>query len=187
MVTVKKGDSLASIFSHLNLNAQELYSVLRLGKDIAPLKRLLPDEKLKFEISNHNLEKLIYEIDEIQALQIVRDSDKFSATLINHDLEKRIKNATGTIDTSLFVAAHSAGLSDNLTMKLANLFGWDIDFALDIRTGDQFAIVYEELYRDGEKVRDGDILAAKFINHGKEYQAVRYTDPDGRSGYALQR
>jgi murein DD-endopeptidase MepM/ murein hydrolase activator NlpD len=182
-VIVKKGDSLASIFSHLDLNSRQLYSVLRLGQTIAPLKRLMPGEVLKFDISNHGLEKLIYEIDEIQALHIVRDSDGFSAALVNQDLEKRVTNATGTIDTSLFVAAQHAGLSDNLTMKLASLFGWDIDFALDIRTGDQFALVYEEFYRDGEKVRDGNILAAEFVNQGKEYKAVQYTNPNGRSGY----
>ncbi len=62
-------------------------------------------------------------------------------------------------------------------MELANVFGWDIDFALDIRKGDSFTVLYEELFRNGEKIQDGDILAAEFINDGKAYRAVRYTNP----------
>jgi murein DD-endopeptidase MepM/ murein hydrolase activator NlpD len=69
-------------------------------------------------------------------------------------------------------------------MELANVFGWDIDFALDIRKGDNFTVLYEELYRNGEKISDGNILAAEFINDGKAYRAVRYTNPQtNRSEY----
>ena len=63
-------------------------------------------------------------------------------------------------------------------MELAGIFGWDVDFALDIRKGDNFTVVYEEMYRNGEKIKDGNILTAEFINHGKTYQAVRYTNPE---------
>ena len=92
-------------------------------------------------------------------------------------------NASAVINSSLFLAAQKAGLSDNMTMELAGIFGWDIDFALDIRKGDQFVVLYDELYLDGEKVGEGHILAATFINQGKTYQAVRYTDGSGDSEY----
>ena len=68
-------------------------------------------------------------------------------------------------------------------MEVANIFGWDIDFALDIRKGDNFTLLYEELYLDGEKIEDGNILAAEFINHGKTYQAVQFTDGAGHTDY----
>jgi murein DD-endopeptidase MepM/ murein hydrolase activator NlpD len=70
-----------------------------------------------------------------------------------------------------------------MTMELASIFGWDIDFALDIRKGDEFVVLYDELYLDGEKVGEGHILAATFINQGKTYQAVRYTDGSGVTDY----
>jgi murein DD-endopeptidase MepM/ murein hydrolase activator NlpD len=81
------------------------------------------------------------------------------------------------------MSAQDAGLSDNLTMEIANIFGWDIDFALDIRKGDAFTVLYEELYLDGEKIDDGNILAAEFVNNGRTYQAVRYTDAGGHTDY----
>ena len=76
-----------------------------------------------------------------------------------------------------------AGLSDNTIMQLAGIFGWDIDFALDIRNGDQFSVIYETRYLDGEKIGDGDIIAAEFTNQGKSYQAVRYTDAANDNEY----
>jgi murein DD-endopeptidase MepM/ murein hydrolase activator NlpD len=76
-----------------------------------------------------------------------------------------------------------------MIMKLANIFGWDIDFVLDIRSGDRFMLVYEKLYREGEYLRDGRILGATFINQGERFQAVwfehgevaDYFAPDGRN------
>ncbi len=54
-----------------------------------------------------------------------------------------------------------------MALKLANVFAWDIDFVLDIREGDRFTVVYEQIYQDGKYLRDGEVLAAEFINGGK--------------------
>jgi murein DD-endopeptidase MepM/ murein hydrolase activator NlpD len=74
-------------------------------------------------------------------------------------------------------------MSDALVMELAGIFGWDIDFILDIRSGDQFTVIYEEMYVEGEKHANGDILVAEFVNQGKSYRAVRYEDQDGNAEY----
>ncbi|MDX1654764.1 MAG: peptidoglycan DD-metalloendopeptidase family protein, partial [Candidatus Competibacteraceae bacterium] len=99
------------------------------------------------------------------------------------ETETRTALSSGIIRGSLYQTAIRAGLSDKLIMELAEIFGWDIDFALDIRPGDRFAIVYEEQYLDGDKVGDGHILAAEFTNRGKNYRAVRYTTPSGKVHY----
>jgi murein DD-endopeptidase MepM/ murein hydrolase activator NlpD len=97
--------------------------------------------------------------------------------------ERRTALVQGRIEHSLFLDAAKAGLSDKVIMELASIFGWDVDFALDIRMGDQFQVLYEEEYLDGEKLGDGNILAARFINQGRLYEAVRYTDTKGNSNY----
>src|SRR5690606_35461773 len=84
---------------------------------------------------------------------------------------------------SLFMAGRRAKLPDAMTLELANIFGWDIDFALDIRKGDQFRVVYEELFLDGRKIGNGRILAASFRNQGRELAAVLFTDQGGVSNY----
>ena len=94
----------------------------------------------------------------------------------------RIRTATAIIDASLFQAAEAAAISDNVALKLANVFAWDIDFVLDIRAGDRFTAVYEQIYQDGKYLRDGEVLAAEFINDGRRYRAVRFAD-GGAAGY----
>ena len=68
-------------------------------------------------------------------------------------------------------------------MELANVFGWDVDFALDIRKGDSFKLIYEEMHLDGEKIKDGSILAAQFINQGKVFTAIQHESKDGTKNY----
>jgi murein DD-endopeptidase MepM/ murein hydrolase activator NlpD len=81
------------------------------------------------------------------------------------------------------MAGQRAGIPNSLTMDLANIFGWDIDFALDIQKGDSFKVMYEELYLEEKMIGTGKILAAEFTNAGKTYKAVRYTDKEGSTNY----
>jgi murein DD-endopeptidase MepM/ murein hydrolase activator NlpD len=183
-ITVKSGDSLAAIFSRVGISAGELHKLLAQGGATHNLKKIYPGQTLRLmSNADQQLVRLSYKIDELSTLDISRKGDEFEIGTTYRTPERRVKNASGSIDNSLFVSAQTAGLSDSMTMELAGIFGWDIDFALDIRKGDQFTVLYEELYLDGERVGNGDILAAEFINQGTRYQAVRYTDDSGKTDY----
>ena len=93
---------------------------------------------------------------------------------VERAVERRTHVAHGVVTRSLFYAGEQAGLTDSMVLKLANAFGYDIDFAQDLREGDSFSVIYDDVYREGEHLRDGDIIAATFINQGK-----RYTAPSG--------
>ena len=180
---VKKGETLASIFSRLKLDPKELHKIVRLGESTAKLKRLIPGEELKFMIIDGKLSEMIYVINDTQSLHVLRSGDSFTASEVKLELNKRIAYAAGKIESSLFIAAQEAGIPGSMTMELAGIFGWDIDFVLDVKTGDRFSLVYEEFFYDGKKVKNGAILAAEFMNKGKTYRAVRYVDADGRAEY----
>lgn len=183
-VTVKSGDTLTHIFRRVGLNARQVYQITQFDKKAKALSRLAPGQTFDFNISeDKKLESLTYHIDKTHTLVIQKKNDKFEAINVNREYETRITSANASINTSLFDAAQKAGMRDSLTMDLAYIFGWDIDFALDIRDGDQFVVMYEELYLDGEFVRNGNILAAEFVNQGKSYKAVRYTDVDNNSNF----
>jgi murein DD-endopeptidase MepM/ murein hydrolase activator NlpD len=111
------------------------------------------------------------------------EDDAIAVEQVSKDVEVHIGSASGVIESSLFADGQKAGLSDGQIMELANIFGWDIDFALEIRAGDQFRAIYEEHRLDGEKLRDGPILAAEFTNRGTTYRAIRYEDSSGEVGY----
>ena len=183
-VTVRSGDSLARLFSNQGLDAKDLQRIITLGGEAKKLARIHPGDTLEFcRDDAGQLLELIYTEDELHGLSFRRSGNGFVIKAVERQPERRTASANAVIDSSLFLAAQKAQLSDNLTMQLAGIFGWDIDFALDIRKGDSFNVLYEELYLDGQKIDDGKILAAEFINDGKVYRAVRYQDAKGRTDY----
>ena len=181
---IRTGDNLALIFPKLGLSANLLHRIVSSNKDAAQLARIKPGETLRAALdTDNNLHALILEKNAIQSLKITPNGDTFSAKTIERQLESRTTHITGQVTNSLFVSAQKAGLSDRLIMELANIFAWDIDFALEIRAGDSFSIIYQENFLDDKKYRDGDILAAEFVNRGKSFRAIRYKDASGREDY----
>ncbi|WP_419603267.1 OapA family protein [Thiolapillus sp.] len=182
--TVGKGETLASIFKKQGLSPTLLHRIVTSSKEAKGLARIHPGQKLHFVFDeNDTLQQLVLERSRISSLEIRRNDDSFGSREITRPVEKHYATATGIIESSLFVDGHKAGLTDAQIMELAQIFGWDIDFALELREGDQFHVIYEEQYLDGEKLRNGPILAAEFINRGNLYKAVRYTDKEGDTSY----
>ena len=184
-MTVAKGDTLSGLFNRYDLPAADWMALARLDNVGKQLSRMRPGDVLRVSIDDsRRVNQLNYAVDELRTLNVQRDADNaFLASELVAEVETRVAYATGTITSSLFLAAAEAGMSDRTTMGLAAIFGWDIDFALDMRVGDRFAVVYEELYLDGEKLRDGAILAAEFINGRRTIRAVRYVDDKGDASY----
>jgi len=183
-ITVQAGDSLARIFSKQGVPSRQLHDIVASGGVAKKLTRIYPGQKLRMRTTPEDgLLELFYEIDALSQVQVTRTESGYQPQLIEREPERRAKRASAEIKNSLFLAAQRANLPENITMELAGIFGWDIDFALDIRRGDQFSVLYEDLYLDGERIGTGNILAAEFINDDKQYQAVRYTDKQGRTDY----
>lgn len=183
-VTVAKNDNLALIFARLGLSPGTLFKVLAAGdNNTRMLKHLVPGEQLHFFINDGRLEQLRYEPDLTTMLDITRTGSGFNSSVIRSELERRQTETAGVIRDSLFLAGQKAGLSDNIIMRLVAIYGWDIDFALDIRAGDRFKVIYEQQFKHGEKVGEGPIIAAEFINRGRTYRSVRYATEEGQTGY----
>lgn len=182
-VTVKPGDSLSEIFRRVGLDPGVLHAVLNSGPEARQLKRLLPGETLRFDIQAGQLQRLDYAMDPLRTLAITQRESGYASAMVVEAPEIRVAQASGVIESSLYASGLSSGFSEPLIMQLAGIFGWDIDFALDIRAGDRFSVLFEERYANGERLGSGDILAAEFINDGRKFQAVKYTDPSGHSDY----
>ena len=183
-VTVSSGDSLYLIFKRLGLSQRDLALMTGLKPLARKLARISPRQELEFYVDTESrLTRLVHRLDRIRSLHVYRDGDSFAFEEIVEPPEVSVATATGVIDSSLFVAGQRAGLSDSLIMQMAEIFGWDVDFALDIRSGDRFTLVFEELFKDGEKIGEGPIVAAEFTNRGRQIRAVRYVDPTGRIDY----
>lgn len=182
-VRVKSGDNLALIFSRLGLSPALLHHIMSLGGEVGRLKRLRPGQLLNFNIETGELLGLEYEIDLTRTLKLSKETDSYSVKITTRALRSVVRQVNATITDSLFLSGQRAGLSDNLIMQLAAIYAWDIDFALDIRAGDAFSLIYEEQYKDGVKVAEGPVLAAEFINRNRPLRAARYVHADGRADY----
>ena len=184
-VTIKSGDTLASIFAKKGLSSSTTHKIARLNDQTKNLRYIKPGQEIQLLLDeNRNLRKMKYIPDITSTLLIQRTEDQsFSSQIINYQLDAYPVYREGRIETSLFEAAANADIPEDVIMDLVAIFGWDIDFSLDIRSGDRFGIVYEELYKDDVKIRNGRILSAEFVNKGKTYRAVYYTDPKGDSDY----
>jgi murein DD-endopeptidase MepM/ murein hydrolase activator NlpD len=182
-VEVKAGESLSNIFDQLHLPAEDWMSMAKLDGDAAHLRRLRAGDVLQLRIIGGRLEELTYAFDQLHTLTVRRGDSGMEASTLTAAIERRSTQTSGVIENSLFADGHKAGLNDRLILEFADLFGYDIDFAQDLQEGDRFSVVYEELYKDGKKMRDGDILAAEFINHGKKHRAVRFVAADGSKAY----
>ncbi len=180
--TIAAGESLASIFKKHGYEPVDLY-LLTQSEFGAALKSIYPKQKLSFLLRDRELVQVTYSVNPLQSYIFERDGDKFQSEPINLHPDRFLERRHGVIENSLFLAGQSLGLSDNLIMRFAQIFQWDVDFVLDIRPGDEFSIVFECLYLNGEKVEDGDILAATFVNQGKTFEAIAYTNQDNRLDY----
>ncbi len=181
---IGNGDSLYYIFKKRKLDPRELMMLIKAKPHGRKLERLMPGQVLDFTLDDtRSLVALDLKLDQTRTLKFSRNGTGFESELVEVPLERRTAHAAGRIDESLFLTGQRAGLSNKIIMELVEIFGWDIDFALDIRSGDSFLVVYEELYKDGEKVSDGNILAAEFVNQKDRYRAVRYQNPKGRVSY----
>lgn len=181
--TVKPGNTLSSLFGKAGFNDGIMLSVIHGEGDASKLEQLYAGETIRFATSGNNLVAIELQRNRLESLQIKKTDQGFSGQTVIRKPEPRPAFASGVIDGSLYLAARDAGLSDRLTMELAGIFGWNIDFVYDIRKGDRFEVVYEELYLDGEKFDTGRILSARFINRGEENLALLYTDSQGDSDY----
>ena len=183
---IDQGDSLSTLFSKAGLGATELYAIVNADQKGKQLTKIHPGQSIAFNLNAENeLQQLRYIKSPTETLLITKNSTdssyKFAELVREYEIKTR--QAQVSIEQSLFLDAKNAGMDDNLIMELATLFGWDIDFSLDIRGGDSFDIVYEELYLDGEKQKNGNILAANFFNQGKRFSAIYYEKVNKEGAY----
>src|SRR5688572_20411197 len=182
-VTVGRNDTMDRLFRRFELSLSDLAALRGLPELRSQMDMLKPGELLKFMHRGGELIGLERKLSDSETLKVTRGESGFDTDILENPIEVQVRTVRGTIDSSLFQATTSVGLDDRTAIELAEIFQYDIDFVLDIQPGDRFTVAFEELSQDGELLRSGNILAAKFINDGKEYRAVRYVDAGGRAEY----
>jgi len=179
-VTVQRNDTLDRIFRSVGIDNATL-AELRTVPDVRKaLDILRPGDIITLTHADGVLQTLNRRISDTLTLSISRGGEGFAVNFIENPLEVEVTGARARIETSLFDAGRDAGMSAQTVLVLANeIFGWDIDFANDIRAGDEFSALYQRKFQDGAYVSDGRVLAAEFTNRGKTHRAVWFESADG--------
>ena len=188
---IKPGETLSVIFEQMGLGYTALREMVASNHIAKELTELQVGKTLDYRIlANGELDQLIYHKNNLETITVTKTEHGFQVAKNVKDLQRVLTFTQGTIQSSLFWDAKRAGLSDNLTMQLANIYAWDIDFALDLRVGDKFSVLHEAFVDNNKVIKTGHIVAANFINKGKSHKAVRYDkennkfkyySPDGKS------
>jgi len=126
------------------------------------------------------LREVRYNIDTDRVLSIAPQGDEFHSEIETIPSRIETVGVGGEIDDSLFQGIVDAGEKPELAMRLAAIFGWDLDFYTDPRPGDTFRVVVEKkTLANGTLVEYGRILAAEYDNSGHAYRAILFHGPTG--------
>jgi murein DD-endopeptidase MepM/ murein hydrolase activator NlpD len=182
---IPAGENFAAALQKFGLSAEEAANASTAAQHAYNLRQVRAGNTITVGRSvEGTLREIDYKIDADRMLKIVPEDRGFAAQVSEIPSKMEVATVTGHVDDSLFNAVEDAGESAELAMRLAQIFGYDLDFYTDPRKGDTFRMVLEKKkYANGQTAGYGKILAAEYENAGKKYQALLFHDPAGRLGY----
>lgn len=185
-VAVAEEDTFGILMERAGVSGNDSVDIYAAAMPVYDLARIRVGRVLRlgYDIETGAFSSLLYPVDSESELLVKKDeSGAWQAELVDIDYEVEVVTVGGTIDSSMYAAALSAGIDERAIIELANVFQWSVDFAMDVRQGDKFVFTYEKRYRNGEYVMPGKVLAGKFVNDGHAYYAFAFEDTDGNVAY----
>lgn len=184
LLLVESGDTLSGLLAEQGLSIAEISELTALPEVQQHLVNIRAGQEIEVNLDgSRRLTSLTREIDLSQTLQVSRKADnQFVAKVNVQPLEKKIQLAELTMDTSLYIDGAKAGLAESVIMELYSIFQWTVDFNREVRAGDKLTVLHEAFYKNGEKVKDGNILAAEYHSSNEMHSAFRHIS-DGKTGY----
>jgi len=185
VVRVQPGQTLSDIFGARGLGMTDLQKVMdAAGGAKSALHSIRPGQEFDFLLGNDgSLKGFRFDRDQASRATVRLDGAQPTVAIQQRDMDLREQVAHGVIRSSLYAAGDQAGMDAAMVGKLADLFKYDIDFVQDLRVGDSFTVIYDDIYRDGVRYGQGNIIAAEFVNQGKRYTAYRFKKADGSYGW----
>ena len=181
---IQPGDTLANALSRLKIDDLEIQRLLATDGVRQLASGIRVGRRIQATTTHDGqLQAIQFERNGAPALTVHRQSDGFAAAESSELLETRVVMRSGRILSSLYGATDSAGIPDKIANQMAETFSTSLDFREDLRRGDTFSVIYTVDYRNGEPIATGKLLAAEFVNAGKPYRVVLFSDPFGREDY----
>jgi len=180
--TIKRGETLSSLLGDY-LSCQDICCLAEQCEHTFPVRRLRAGRPYCLLFEDGTFRCFTYEIDADEQLLINYEGEQFKIRkeAISYQVERAV--VAGTISSSLFLTVSELKELPELALRLADIFGWDIDFMCDLQPGDSFRVLVEKRYREGRFAGYGKLLAAEFVNRDESFKAIYYDAEDQPAYY----
>ena len=173
--TIKQNQSLSDLLYPYHVSYQKINEIANAAKPVYDVKKLASGRKYEIistKDSTHKAKCFVYHPNAIDYV-VYKFDDSVIVTMDKFEVSKVEKTASGVINSSLYKALVDSGNSPKLAMELSDVYAWQIDF-FGIQKGDNFKIVFDNLYINDEFIGVGDIKAASFYHIDTTFNAFRF-------------
>ena len=194
VVSVAPGDTLSKLLSEQGLGHNDINAIANVLKTDAGINGLRADrDKIEFVRDGENsaVSKITVIPGPWRRVELTcDDGGKWQCNAVDIERDTRLVYRQGEIldGDSFYLAGMRADIPAGILAEVYDLLAFEMDFERDVRAGQKFSVVYEENYRDGEKVDNGSVVVVSFdalrgnvkmYRFRKSDKTVGYYDPNG--------
>jgi len=180
---IKRNGFLSEILLKHGISMQEIDQVLKNSKSVFDVRKIRSGNNYILFCDRDSMARaryMVYEHDPTTCY-VFSFNDSLNITPFRKAIKSEIKYSSGTIETSLWYAVKNGGLPPSLTNELSEIFAWTVDF-FGLQKGDNFKVIYEEFFIDGQSYGTGRIYGAQFNRTGSSITAIPFIQ-DGRESF----
>ncbi|MBT6691155.1 peptidoglycan DD-metalloendopeptidase family protein [Candidatus Parcubacteria bacterium] len=188
VVEIESGRTFSDITEEVGIGGTLMHEILTASEEVYDLVKVRVGREMKFYFDKETDEfkQLIYPVDTEEELYItVQEDASILAERKTIEYEIRVKTVGGSIESSLYESAVEQGIDIRAIIDLADVFAWTVDFGMGIRQGDTYSFIFEERYRNGEYIMPGQIIAARFVNDGKNIEGYYFNEGEDEEGLVV--
>ncbi|MCB1009006.1 MAG: peptidoglycan DD-metalloendopeptidase family protein [Acidobacteria bacterium] len=176
---LRSGQTLGAVFASLGLDGGSARDAAEACARFVNLRQLRPGSEYSVYFEDEALERFDLELDGKGVLTLRREAEGWTSEFRACQRETRIRSVRGVLEGALESSIVRAGGAGELAYAMSDALQWDLDFTRDLRNGDRFSALFEEVWLDGEYRGVGNVLALSYDRGGKELQVFRFGDGDG--------
>lgn len=182
LLPLERGQTLGSVLGDFGLEPAEAREVVQaLAEHVDPRRLRAGDPYAAYLEEDGALHAFQLLVPKKGKVRVARDDQGWTTSWRDFVRTERLNRVRGTLDGALETAIREAGGRPSVAFLMADALQWDLDFNRDLRRGDQFEALFEEVYLDGRYHGLGRLLAVVYETRGQRLEGFWYTS-EGRHG-----
>jgi murein DD-endopeptidase MepM/ murein hydrolase activator NlpD len=172
-----RGETAGDVFAKLGLQGSELREATNALAAAVNLRSLKAGNRYSaFFNPDSSLASFEMTLDGSGRVEMLRKGSVWQSDWEPFQRRVEVRSLQGTLEGSLEESIRRSGGPTQLAYRLAEVFQWDLDFTKDLKRGDRFEVLYQEVKLDGQFHDVGTVLSAIYDNHGRLHEAYRFGD-----------